>query len=62
MAPNVGVNREADELSGAYRNPERAGICSPLIDADGSMAYSQPALDGELPPDPVGYLGDKKEK
>lgn len=52
---------ESDDLSGPFKNPDKAGLCTPLTDADGSMAYSQPALRGDLPTDPAGYLPKEKK-
>jgi hypothetical protein len=46
-----------------FPDSSKVGLATPLIDADGSMARTQPALDGELPFDPMNYTGkSKKEK
>lgn len=38
-------------------------LITPAIEGpSGPMNHSQPALDGELPPDPLGYVPDDKEK
>lgn len=42
---------------------QRIDICSPLVEGpDGPECYSQPALRGDLPDDPLGFTPTRKEK